>query len=128
MVFRLSGVFPFEKETGECAMNKNHHGKQVERQISTSELIDRVATECGLTKHAAGQVIKSVFNALSEALAANEKVQLAGFGTFSPVRRPSRNIRPPTNPQTRELAQIQAGKAIRFNAGTVFMETGHSPH
>ncbi len=93
--------------------------------MNKGELIERVANECGLTKHATGRVITSVFNAISEALAANDKVKLVGFGTFSVAQRTAREVRVP---RTGELMQIPTKKAIRFKAGSVIMDTIRSAH
>ncbi|MGE4560037.1 MAG: HU family DNA-binding protein [Desulfobulbus sp.] len=106
-------------------MQKQHQNKTVKRTMNKGELIERVADECGLTRYAAGLVIKSVFKAISEALAANDKVKLVGFGTFSVAQRSPRNVR---LPRTGEVMRIPTRKAIRFKAGAAFMETIRSPH
>ncbi len=106
-------------------MNEQYHEKETEREMNKGELIDRVADECGLTRHATCRVINSVLKAISEALAAEDKVKLVGFGTFSVAQRPPRNVRVP---HTGEVMRIPARNAIRFKAGTVFMESVRSRH
>ncbi len=55
--------------------------------------------------------MQAVFATLGERLAAGERIQLAGFGTFE-VR--DRAERQGTNPRTREQVTIPASKAIGF--------------
>jgi DNA-binding protein HU-beta len=51
--------------------------------------------------------------------AADGKVTLVGFGTFSKVRRKAREDR---NPQTGEVIEIKASNAVKFNAGKKLKE------
>ena len=55
-----------------------------------------------------------MFASISEALAANEKVQLVGFGTFEVKERAARVGR---NPQTGETINIAAARVPTFKAG-----------
>jgi len=95
-------------------MNEKNHEQQAGLEMNKGELIERVANECGLTKHATGRVITSVFNAISEALAANDKVKLVGFGTFSVAKRKASTGR---NPRTGEPMEIKASSQPKFKAG-----------
>ncbi len=88
--------------------------------MNKTDLIERVAGECGLSKLNAGRVVNSVLSIISEALASDDRVKLVGFGTFSVTQRPPRNVRVP---QTGAMMQLPARKAIRFKAGTKFVET-----
>ena len=55
-----------------------------------------------------------LINAISEALAKGESVQLVGFGTFSVKERAAREGR---NPRTGEIVRIAAAKSPAFKAG-----------
>jgi DNA-binding protein HU-beta len=58
--------------------------------------------------------VSATLEALKDALAKGEKVQLIGFGTFDVVERAARTG---INPQTKKKMQIPAKKAVRFRAG-----------
>jgi DNA-binding protein HU-beta len=78
------------------------------------ELIAEVAKKADLSKKDAEAAVKSVFDAIADALAKGEKVQLIGFGTFDVAERAAREGR---NPRTGETMKIDASKAPRFKAG-----------
>ena len=83
--------------------------------MNKGELVEKVAKECALGKAAAEQVLASVFRAITDAMAAGEKVALLGFGTFSVSERAAREGR---NPQTGETMNIPAKKVVKFKAGS----------
>ena len=64
---------------------------------------------CGYT-----HVVDAVFSAISDALARDERVAIAGFGTFSTKTRGARQGR---NPGTGESIAIAASKSPAFKAG-----------
>ncbi len=82
--------------------------------MSKSELIAAVAEKAGLKKKDAEAAVNAVFDSIGEKLAAGEKVQLIGFGTFSVKERGERTGR---NPRTRETIKIAASKTPVFAAG-----------
>ena len=81
--------------------------------MNKKELINAVA-ENGLTKKDAEAAINSVFEAISDALAEGENVQLIGFGTFVVKDKAAREAR---NPRTGETVKIAASKAVGFKPG-----------
>jgi DNA-binding protein HU-beta len=82
--------------------------------MNKTQLIDVVATKTGLTKKAAEAAVNAVNEAIAEALAAGDKVQLIGFGTYEVKTRAARDGR---NPKTGETIKIAASKAPAFTAG-----------
>ena len=82
--------------------------------MKKAELIDVVAAKAGLTKKDADKAIGAVVEAITEALAKGDKVQLVGFGTFD-VR--ERSARTGLNPRTKETIEIPASKQPAFKAG-----------
>ncbi len=82
--------------------------------MNKSELIDAVAQKSELSKAAAGAAIAGVVDAITEAGAKGESVQLIGFGTFSVQQREARTGR---NPQTGKEMKIAAKKVVRFKPG-----------
>ena len=87
--------------------------------MNKGELIEKVAKECELSKAAAEQVVVSIFGAITDAMAAGDKVTLIGFGTFSVSERAAREGR---NPQSGETINIPAKKVVKFKAGSKLNE------
>ena len=83
--------------------------------MSKGDLAEKVAKDCGLSKTAADQVLNSVLGAITDAVAAGDKVTLIGFGTFSVTDRAAREGR---NPQTGKKIKIPARKAVKFKVGS----------
>ena len=82
--------------------------------MKKAELVAIVAEKAGLTKKDADKALSAVVEAITEALAKGDKVQLVGFGTFD-VR--ERAARTGLNPRTKETIEIPASKQPAFKAG-----------
>ncbi|MBU1420125.1 MAG: HU family DNA-binding protein [Proteobacteria bacterium] len=82
--------------------------------MNKGELIEKVATDCNISKTVADQALNSVLAAITGAVATGDKVTLVGFGTFSVSERAAREGR---NPQTGKTIQIPAKKIVKFKAG-----------
>ena len=82
--------------------------------MNKTELVDKVATNAGLTKTDTKKAVEAVFEAITEALKKGDSVQLMGFGTFKVSERKAREGR---NPATGETIHIKASKAPAFSAG-----------
>ena len=82
--------------------------------MNKTELIAKVAESTGTTKKEAEKAVAATFDTICAALAAGDKVQLVGFGTFEVRERPERKGR---NPQTKEEITIPASKLPAFKAG-----------
>jgi DNA-binding protein HU-beta len=79
------------------------------------QLTDRVATKLQLGKKSEGTVvIDKTIEAITEALAEDGVVQLAGFGV---LRVATRSARVGINPLTREQINIPERKTVTFKAG-----------
>jgi DNA-binding protein HU-beta len=88
--------------------------------MNKGELIEKVAKECALSKAAAEQVLVSIFGAITDAMAAGDKVTLIGFGTFSVTERAAREGR---NPQSGQTMSIPAKKVVKFKAGAKLVDS-----
>lgn len=75
--------------------------------MNKSELIQKIADGADISKAAAGRVIDSFTDAVTEELKAGGQVQLVRFATFKVSERSARSGR---NPQTGEAIQIPAAK------------------
>ena len=78
------------------------------------DLIDRVASDAGLTKKQAGAALDSVLESIASALKKGDSVLLTGFGKFE-VR--TRAARTGINPKTLEKIQLPATKVPAFKPG-----------
>lgn len=82
--------------------------------MNKSELIDKIAAAAGLSKADSKKALDATTAAIKDALAAGDKVQLVGFGTFSVAERPAREG---INPATKAKIKIAAKKIAKFKAG-----------
>ncbi|MGL5826697.1 MAG: HU family DNA-binding protein [Nocardioides sp.] len=85
--------------------------------MNRTDLRDTVATLAGLNPAEADSAISAVFDAISQGLAAGEKVTIGGFGTFETRKRAARVGR---NPQTGAEIQIAASVAPAFKPAAAF--------
>lgn len=83
------------------------------------ELIHKVSEKTGLSKKDAEAATNAVFEAIQETLAAKDKVQIIGFGTFETRSRAGRTGR---NPQTGEPITISGGTVPAFKPGKELKE------
>ena len=82
--------------------------------MNKTEHIAAVAEKAELSKKDAEAAITATIDAITAALAQEEKVQLVGFGSFEVKSRAERVGR---NPKTKETIQIPASKSPVFKAG-----------
>ncbi|MBQ7183528.1 MAG: HU family DNA-binding protein [Clostridia bacterium] len=82
--------------------------------MNKTELIAAVANKTGITKKDAGDVLNAFLDAIKDAMASGDKVQLIGFGTFEAKERAARTAR---NPRTGTEIEVPAAKAPTFKAG-----------
>lgn len=88
--------------------------------MNKNELIAAVAESASLTKKDATAAVNATFEAITNAMAKGDKVQLIGFGTFETRERAARTGK---NPQTGKAIKIAACKAPAFKAGKALKET-----
>jgi len=79
--------------------------------MNTSDLVDTIANEHGLTKADAKKLVEGVFAAITTAAAAGDEVALSGFGKFKVKATAAREGR---NPRTGETMQFAASKKLTF--------------
>ena len=82
--------------------------------MNKAELINAAADKAGLSKKDTEAAVDAAIKAITEALAAGEKVQLVGFGSFEIRARAARIGR---NPKTKEEIKIPASKVPAFKPG-----------
>jgi DNA-binding protein HU-beta len=83
--------------------------------MTKAELVEKMATDAGITKVAAAAALDSFIASVSKALKKKDgKITLVGFGTFLKGRRKARKGR---NPQTGAAIKIKAANVVKFKAG-----------
>ena len=82
--------------------------------MNKTELINAIAEKANLTTVDAKNALDATLDAIAGALAANDKVAILGFGTFSVQEKDARTG---INPRTKEKIEIPARKAVKFKAG-----------
>ncbi len=88
--------------------------------MNKAQLIDVVALKTNLKKKESEAAVSAVFEAITEALAAGDKVQIFGFGNFDVKERGAREGR---NPKTGEKITIAASKNVSFSANKALKDT-----
>ena len=81
--------------------------------MNKTDLINKVSELTALDRKTADKAVNAVFEALSQAFEAGEKVQIMGFGSFEMRERAARAGR---NPATGEAIEIPASTTPVFKA------------
>lgn len=87
--------------------------------MNRNELVSAMAEKAGVSKKDADNLLKAFIDTVEEAVKADDKVQLVGFGTFEARERSERVGK---NPRTGEALKIAACKVPAFKAGKAFKE------
>ena len=85
--------------------------------MNKTELVERIAEETGFSRRDADEALRAALNAITDAVAAGERVTLPGFGTFERRDRAARQGR---NPQTGDTIRIAKSRVPAFKAGATF--------
>ncbi len=78
------------------------------------DIVNQVINRTGVSKAKAERAVETIFEAMKQALARGERIELRGFGVFT-VRPRKTGIG--RNPRTGEEVAIPPGKAVRFKPG-----------
>lgn len=82
--------------------------------MNKTELITEVANRTGLSKKDAESAVNATMDTIADTMAAGDKIQLVGFGTFEARERSARTGR---KPSTGEVIEIPASTVPVFKAG-----------
>lgn len=82
--------------------------------MNKTELVAAVAAKTEMSKKNAEKAVAAMLETVAETLAAGEKVQLVGFGTFEAREREARTAK---NPRTGETVEVAASRVPAFKAG-----------
>ena len=85
------------------------------RRVTKRELIDEVVkVHPGYSRRDAEVIVNTVFESMTEALSAGERIEIRGFGSFVVKYRRSREGR---NPKTGEIVAVAAKRVPFFKVG-----------
>lgn len=87
--------------------------------MNKTELVAVMAEKAGVSKKDTEAVLNAFVAAVQEAVKADDKVQLVGFGTFESRQREAREGK---NPQNGQKMTIPACKVPAFKAGKAFKD------
>lgn len=80
-----------------------------------ADIVDYLSEHVDISKRQAGDTFDALIEFITETLQGGDRVQIAGFGTFSVVERAAREGR---NPRTGETIPIPASKSVKFRVGS----------
>src|ERR1039458_2907036 len=114
------GVDPQEAARRDLQRDVLHPRKPLDlNKMTKQQLIEKVAAQTELKKSEAELAVDSVLAVIAEALQANERVDLRGFGSFVVKDRKERQGR---NPRTGETITIAAKRDASFKPGKELTE------
>lgn len=87
--------------------------------MNKESLINLIAENAEISKAKAEKCLNTCLSAAEEALTKEEKIRLAGFGSFHVVRRAARQG---VNPNTHEKVRIKASRTVKFRTGKCLKE------
>jgi len=87
--------------------------------VTRAQLSEAVYQEVGLSRHESAELVETILNEISEALARGEMVKISSFGSFS-VRQKGRRVG--RNPKTGEEVPILPRRVLVFRASHVLKE------
>jgi integration host factor subunit beta len=89
--------------------------------MTRSDLVEELAARFGqLTQHDAESAVKTILDAVGDALVRGHRIEIRGSGSFSVNRRPPRLGR---NPRSGEAVQIPEKRVPHFKPGKALRET-----
>ena len=83
--------------------------------MTRSDLVEELAAQFGqLNQRDAEQAVKTILDAVSDALVRGHRIEIRGFGSFTVNERPERIGR---NPKTGDQVSVPSKKVPHFKAG-----------
>ncbi len=88
--------------------------------MNKGELVESVASRMGESKAVAAKAVDAVLQGMTEGVQKDDKVSIAGFGTF---RKKMRKERRAINPSTKEPMLIPASYTVGFTPSAALKES-----
>ena len=89
------------------------------KSMNKTELVKVVAEKADLTQAVAADAVNAIVDAIVESLVEGNEVAILGFGSFKVADRTARTAR---NPQTGEMVEVPASKAVSFKVSKALKE------
>lgn len=86
--------------------------------MTKKEMIEKVASDAGVSKAVAQTMVESYENGLISTVTNGDSYRISGLGTFSLGTRAARNG---VNPSTKEKIVIPAKKFVKFKTSSKFL-------
>lgn len=96
----------------------------IDHRKTLDELIDDVSVTSGFTKTAVRQMLHALCDCIAMAVALDEQVRIHGFGSFSPVDRPQREI---ADIRTRKKITVPASRGVKFTPSETLIRKIQDP-
>jgi nucleoid DNA-binding protein len=106
--------------------------------MTKKEIVKTISEEIGLTQLKTKEIVQKTFDAIIEALAPEQRIELRNFGVFEVKKRAARDAR---NPKTGDKVHVPEKLVVTFKPGkemeervnrigedTRFSESGFMPH
>lgn len=90
---------------------ENDNNKNSRMCVTKADLAEAIYERLPIDKQKAAQIVEDFIEIIKEALEADGKVMLSGFGSYEVKSKPPRRGR---NPQTGETIILRARKVIKF--------------
>jgi len=90
--------------------------------VTKADIVDKIATQTGLTKFETKAVVDGFLLSIIEALGEGKRIELRGFGVFSVKSRKPRMAR---NPRTGEPVPLEERFIPAFKVSSEFQEKVH---
>ena len=84
--------------------------------MTKSDIVEKVAEKCRISKKDSMDMVESVFNILKSTLEDGKDIKISGFGKFEVKKKHARKGR---NPQTGESITIDARSVLTFKPSTL---------
>ena len=97
--------------------------KDKNKVMNKADMIARVSETTGLPKATTELAVNTIFTALTDGMAKNDTIAIAGFGTFSVKARAARKGR---NPRTGDEIDIPASNVPGFKAAKALKDACNS--
>jgi len=91
--------------------------------MKKADFIQKVSQKSGLSKKDTEAVIEATLETIIEALKSRDSISFLGFGSFSTVKKNSREI---TIPGTTKKVKVPAKYSVRFKPGKLLKEAVES--
>ena len=92
--------------------------------MTKKEIVKQIADKVGLTQVETKEVVQKTFEAIIDAIATEDHIELRNFGVFEVKKRAPRKAR---NPRTGEPVDVPAKKVVVFKPGRKMEEMVQSP-